>query len=70
MYLPQVTNNRGICPGMLSVQSHCAILENYQVEGFIKPPDNKESENEIQFMVHKQKVMTYETPRPLLSHLS
>lgn len=30
---------------MLSVQSHRAILENNQVEGFIKPPEMKTAEN-------------------------
>lgn len=30
---------------MLSVQSHRTILENNQVEGFIKPPEMKTTEN-------------------------
>lgn len=38
MYLPQVTDNGSVCPGMLCVQSHGAIFENNQVKGFIKPP--------------------------------
>lgn len=38
MYLPQVTDDGSVCPGMLCVQSHGAIFENNQVKGFIKPP--------------------------------
>lgn len=38
---------------MLSVQTHCAILENNQVEGFVEPPVMKTTERgeEVQFMV-------------------
>lgn len=49
-YLPQVTNNWSICPGVFCIQSHGAILENYQVKGFIKPPEKNNEQNE--FMQH------------------
>lgn len=38
VYLPQVTDDGSVRPGMLCVQSHGAVFENNQVKGFIKPP--------------------------------
>lgn len=43
--LPQMSKNWSICPGMLSVQPHGAVLENYQVKGFIKPSGWKQRRN-------------------------
>lgn len=43
-HLPQVTDDGRVCPGMLSVQSHRAVLENNQVEGLIEPPVMKKAE--------------------------
>lgn len=42
-----MANDWSICPGMLCVQSHGAVLENYQVKGFIKPPEWKQKINEL-----------------------
>lgn len=38
-HLPQMTNDWSIGPGVLSIQTHGAILKNDQVKGFIKPPE-------------------------------
>lgn len=37
-YLPQMSNNRSICPGVLCIQTHFAIFEYYKSECLIKPP--------------------------------
>ena len=36
-----MADDRSISPGVLCVQSHGAILENYQIKGLIKPPERK-----------------------------
>ena len=36
-----MTDDGSISPGVLCVQPHGPILENYQVKGFVKPPEWK-----------------------------
>lgn len=42
-HLPQVAHNRGISPGMLSIQTHCAILKHDQVKRLVKPSRGKKN---------------------------
>lgn len=74
MYLPQMADDRSICPGMLCVQSHGAILENYQVKGFIKPPELKQRINTFSLFINELVLQTQiirNQIHPLhLSHLS
>lgn len=44
-----MANDWSIGPGMLCVQSHGAVLENYQVKGFIKP-SVKTKKKHLQFI--------------------
>lgn len=42
-----MANDWSICPGMLCIESHGAILVNYQIEGLIEPPKGLQSINKL-----------------------
>lgn len=52
-HLPQVAHNGGISPGMLSIQTHCAILKYDQVKGLVKPSGG-EKKLHLAFHLHMQ----------------
>lgn len=47
MYLPEMSDDWSIRPGMLRIQSHGAVLKNDQVKGFIEPSEWGEKSRRI-----------------------
>lgn len=62
-----MADDGGVGPGMLCVQSHGAVLEHDQVEGFIEPPEWKQTADVPHLIRNKHSSFHQEDMKPAVS---